>query len=122
MAVSIREFRIDPALGEVFVELRSSHPVQAVLSSFQRQLVVHDENDDTEIVRFRLPAQEERYVLFGIVLPTKKVMFAPNYERRLLQGHTLLKGTSANPVTIGTAKSTEGEWVGAPEVIRIRAM
>ncbi len=122
MTVSIKEFRIDPALGEVFVELRAkgAHPIEATLSTFARQLVVNDEKAEPDIVRFRLPAAEGRYMLFGIVTPAAKVMFAPTYERRLLQGHTILRGTGSNPQIISTRKVSGGEWVGAPEIIRLR--
>ena len=122
MGTSIREFRIDPALGEIFVELRAGRacPIEAVLSTFERQLVVNDEKADPAIVRFRLPAVEGRYVLFGIVKPGAKSMFAPQYERRVLQGHTLLRGSAPNPQLLSTSRVGENEWVGSPEILRLR--
>ena len=120
-SLTVQEFRIDPARGEILIELRAFNtlPIEGVMSSLQRDAIAHDKKTDPTVIQWRVPATEMRYVLYGIITPPAKLFWAPSYERRVSQGGTLLKG-AANPLKSSTRKASAGEYIGAPELIRLR--
>ncbi len=115
-----RVFQIDPALGPVTLRLQAerAHAMKGVLSC--RDIGHPDpcETDDASVVEWDLPPAAALCVVYGIVLPQKKVWFSPSYTRTLIQGGKQLE-PGENPRRFKTEQHAEGEWVGPPESFRL---
>ena len=123
MAVTIKTFKVDPNGGDVFIELRALRalPIEGVISSFTRESVETQNDDEPSVTIFRIPPETKRYVVYGVITPIRRLWRAPKYERLIRQDDNLAVSRSANPATLSTRKINAGEWVGSPEVISIDA-
>ncbi len=119
--ISVHQYKIDAGFGSVVITLQSlrAHPMQGVMSTLGQQIIAPEPPTDPTLVTWRLPAEDQRYVLYGIVTPLNRLMLGPTYERRVTQGGELLKGRK-NPARISARKSNAGEYVGTPELISIK--
>lgn len=117
----IAQFRIDPARGSVILRLQAERalPIQGVLSCRDVGHVEASKTDDASVVEWQLPAATALCVGYGIILPLKKVWFAPAYNRLLLQDGEMLHGDAENPRRFKTEQHAEGEWIGPPEAFRL---
>lgn len=120
--ISVHDFVVSASGGSLVLELRASGqlPIQGVLTTLGQQAVPARPRFDPALIAWELPLREERYLVWGVITPTQRILFAPAYTRNLTQGGTILRGSVANPQKRATRKVNTAEWVGSPEVLRIR--
>lgn len=121
MAVSIQTFKVNADGGDVLIRFQALKglPIEGVLSSFDRQVIEAEADDEPTYTTFRVPAEAKRYVAYGVITPTKKLWGAPKYDRLVLQGDLLAVGGAKNPTRVKTRKINAGEYVGPPEILSI---
>jgi len=121
MAISVKTFKVKAEGGDVIVRLQAFNalPIEGVISNFAREAIPAEPDDEPTQTTFRLPAESRRYVLYGVITPTKRVWGSPKYERTILQDDQPVDGKTKNPARITTRKISAGEYVGPPEVISI---
>lgn len=120
MSVKVKTVLADAGKGEIWIELKASRalPMVGVITSLDQKLVPPDTDSDPSIVLWRLPAENQTYVLYGIVTPTTNLFFAPSYKRVVSQEGAILPGGEIS--SFATRKLNAGEWVGPPEVISVK--
>ncbi len=122
MAIKIRRFTASRQGGDVFVELQSFQalPMEGVLSTLERQIIEPEPRLEPTVITWRLPAEEGRYILYGVITPLRKLWRKPSYLRSVTQDGVLCKTWGQNPARFRARKQNRAEWVGPPEVIAIK--
>lgn len=119
--ISVHRFNVDGGNGDIILTLQSlrTQPMQGVMATLGQEIVTPEPQQDPTLVSWRLPAEEKRYVVYGIITPLNRLLLSPTYERRVLQNGTTVKARK-NPAKITARKSNAGEYVGLPELISIK--
>lgn len=121
-ALAVQEFLVDPLGGMVTIRLAALNalPIEGVMTTLTRGPVAPEARSDPAVIEWLVPAQAEKYVVYGVLTPLTNLLFAPNYERSAMQTGRLLRGRGLNPARLKTRKLNAGEWVGTPELISLR--
>lgn len=119
--ISVFQFKIDPSAGDLLITLQSfgTHPMQGIMSTLMQEVIAPEPQSDPTLVTWRLPPQEKRYVVYGVITPLNRLMLSPSYQRTVWQAGDQLAGRK-NPTKITARKSNAGEYVGNPELISIK--
>ena len=123
MAIKIRRITVSKDAGAVIVELQSFRalPMEVVMSTVDKQIIKPEPRIDPTFITWRLPPEENRYIVYGIITPLKRLWRKPSYGRVVVQDGRLCKmRRGRNPARFRARKLNAGEWAGLPEVIFIR--